>query len=327
MEKKIRIGNDEYDALMLAPMAGRTDSAFRTVCRAHGMGYSTTEMISAKAVTYGDEKTKALAAIRPDEGPVACQIFGHEPEIAARAVSILLEDYAKAGVKPCAFDINMGCPVPKIVRNGEGSALMRDPRLAGEMISSTVGAAGDVPVTVKLRLGWDRSSINVVELAKLAEECGAAAICVHARTRSQMYEPSADWSYIKQVKDAVTIPVIGNGDVFSGGDAVRMFDETGCDAVAVARGALGNPWIFDEIRARLEGKEWQPPSKRERVTAAIAHLELEVARKGEYKAVQEMRSHTGCYTKGLYGSPRVRNELNLAETFTDVKALLLSLLD
>lgn len=327
MEKKIRIGKIEYDALMLAPMAGFSDGVFRTVCFTRGAGYSTTEMISAKAVTYGDVKTKAIAAISPDEGPVACQIFGHEPEIAAQAVRLLKEEYEKAGVKPCAFDINMGCPVPKVVRNGEGSALMRDPALAGEMISATAEAAGDIPVTVKFRLGWDKSSINVVELSKIAEERGASAICVHARTRSQMYEPFADWSYIKLVKEAVSIPVIGNGDVTSGDDALRMFDETGCDAVAIARGALGNPWIFDEIRAKLDGKEWQAPSKRERVMMAISHLELSVARKGEYKAVRDMRSHTGYYTKGLYGSPRVRNELNLAETFAEVKALLLSLLD
>ena len=327
MKKKITIGKKEYDALMLAPMAGMADGTFRKICRAHGAGYSTTEMISAKAVTYGDKKTFLLADIEKDEGPVACQLFGHEPDIFGRAAEMMREYYAGRGVEICAFDINMGCPVPKIVRNGEGSALMRDPKLAGEIIKAAVANAGDIPVTVKIRLGWDKSSINAVEIAKTAEDSGASAICVHARTRSQMYEPSADWSYIKQVKEAVNIPVIGNGDVFCGADAKRMIEETGCDAVAVARGALGNPWIFSEIAAELDGEPFEKPSKREKVEGAIEHLKLAVERKGDYKGVVESRAHIGYYTKGLYGSPRVRGELNLAATPEEVIRLLNTLLE
>lgn len=312
---------------MLAPMAGMADGTFRSICYSHGAGYSTTEMISAKAVTYGDKKTFLLADIGKDEGPVACQLFGHEPDVMSRAVVMLKEYYSENGVDICAFDINMGCPVPKIVRNGEGSALMRDPVLAAKIIESAVKSAGEIPVTVKIRLGWDKSSINAAEIAKLAEENGASAVCVHARTRSQMYEPTADWSYIKQVKDSLKIPVIGNGDIFCGADAKRMIDETGCDAVAVARGALGNPWIFTDIKSALYGETFIPPTKKEKVEGAIAHLRLAVERKGEYKGVVESRAHIGYYTKGLYGSPRVRGELNLAETPDEVIRLLETLLE
>lgn len=320
--EKLKIGKKEYFPIILAPMAGMADGAFRAICHAHGAGYSTTEMISAKAVCYDDKKTEALAEISESEGAVSCQLFGHEPDVIAQAEARMAEIYAKSGTKICSFDINMGCPVPKIVRSGDGSALMKNPALIGEIVSAAVKSAGDIPVTVKIRAGWDRSSINAAEVAKIAEECGAAAICVHGRTRSQMYEPSADWSIIRDVKNAVNIPVIGNGDVFCGADAVRMMDETGCDGVAVARGALGNPWIFEEISAATEGRTYIQPSKKQRIDGAIAHLRLAVERKGEYKGVVESRAHIGYYTKGLYGSPRVRGALNLAATEKEVEELL-----
>lgn len=322
----MKIGNTEIGRVMLAPMAGAADTAFRIICARHGCGYAVTEMISAKAVTYSDKKTSQLAEITKDEAPTACQIFGHEPDVMAKACDILLEEYAKGGVMPVAIDINMGCPVPKIVKNGEGSALMRNLPLAKKIIEAVVKSAGDVPVTVKMRLGWDMGSICVIDLAKIAEDSGAAAICVHARTRSQMYAPSADWSYIKKVKEAVSIPVIGNGDIFSGADAKRMIEETGCDAVAIARGAMGNPWIFEETTALLEGKIFSPISPAQKIQGAIDHLDLLIKLKGEARAVPESRAHMDKYTKGLYGAPRIRNAVNLAESAEKIKALLRSLL-
>ena len=322
----MKIGNTEIGRVMLAPRAGAADTAFRIICARHGCGYAVTEMISAKAVTYGDKKTSQLAEITKDEAPTACQIFGHEPDVMAKACDILLEEYAKGGVMPVAIDINMGCPVPKIVKNGEGSALMRNLPLAKKIIEAVVKSAGDVPVTVKMRLGWDMGSICVIDLAKIAEDSGAAAICVHARTRSQMYAPSADWSYIKKVKEAVSIPVIGNGDIFSGADAKRMIEETGCDAVAIARGTMGNPWIFEEATALLEGKIFSPISPAQKIQGAIDHLDLLIKLKGEARAVPESRAHMDKYTKGLYGAPRIRNAVNLAGSADEIKAFLRSLL-
>lgn len=301
-------------------MAGYTDYAMRELCAEAGAGLTVTEMVSAKGLVYSPHKCRELLLTAPHETVKCAQLFGHEPEFFEKALG--MDELAPFDI----IDINMGCPVPKIVKNGEGSALMRNLPLAKKIIEAVVKSAGDVPVTVKMRLGWDMGSICVIDLAKIAEDSGAAAICVHARTRSQMYSPSADWSYIKKVKEAVSIPVIGNGDIFSGADAKRMIEETGCDAVAIARGAMGNPWIFEEATALLEGKIFSPISPTQKIQGAIDHLDLLIKLKGEARAVPESRAHMDKYTKGLYGAPRIRNAVNLAESAEEIKALLRSLL-
>lgn len=319
MKKTLTIAGKAYGTVFLAPMAGMGDAAFRRICKEHGADYMTTEMVSAKALCYGDKKTPILAAIRDYEQPVAIQIFGSEPETMAKASEILLDMSAKRGIMPAAIDVNMGCPMTKVVKSGDGSALMRTPEKAEEIVRAMVQVCGDMPVTVKLRLGWDNESRNVVEMAKRLEQCGAAAFCIHARTRSEMYSPGIHPEYIRAVKESVSVPVIGNGDIFTAADAEKMVKETGCDGVAVARGALGNPWLFEEIH---RGKDFIPPTKEERIREALRHFRYMIEEKGERVAVAESRAAIAYYTKGLSGSSRIRGTMNTAETAEEIIRIL-----
>lgn len=282
--------------MVLAPMAGVTDRAFRQICREQGAALTVTEMVSAKALTYGDKKTPGLLALGVDEHPAAAQIFGHEPETMAEGAKIARE------ISGCdIIDINMGCPAPKIAGNGDGSALMRDPALAARVIEAVANAV-DVPVTVKFRKGWDEKSVNCVEFARMAEQAGAAAIAVHGRTRAQQYSGNADWDAIAAVKRAVSIPVIANGDVAVPEDAVRILRHTGADAVMVGRGALGDPWIFARANALLETGVCPPlPPFAERIDTAVRQIELAAAYKGERVAMLEARRHVNWYLKGQSG--------------------------
>lgn len=305
--------------LILAPMAGVTDLPFRLLCSEQGAGLSGMEMVSAKAILYGNKNTEALLSIHPEEGPVSLQLFGSDPKIVSEMAARIEE-------RPFAvLDFNMGCPVPKIVGNGEGSALMREPKLAGEIIAATVKAIGK-PVTVKIRKGFDEAHVNAVEIAKIAEDAGAAAVAVHGRTREQFYSGRADWEIIARVKEAVSIPVIGNGDVTDGESARRMLVETGCDGVMIGRGARGNPWLFAQTAAFLEdGRILQPPSLEEKKKMMLRHAALQLAEKGEYTGVREMRKHLSWYTAGMPNSARLRGQVNLAESFEEIERLVESL--
>lgn len=305
--------------LILAPMAGVTDLPFRLLCSEQGAGMSGMEMVSAKAILYGNKNTEGLLAIHPQEGPVSLQLFGSDPKIVSEMAARIEE-------RPFAvLDLNMGCPVPKIVSNGEGSALMREPKLAGEIIAATVKAISK-PVTVKIRKGFDEAHVNAVEIAKIAEDAGAAAVAVHGRTREQFYSGRADWEIIARVKEAVSIPVIGNGDVTDGESARRMLSETGCDGVMIGRAARGNPWLFAEIAAFLEdGRALPAPSLEEKKEMMLRHAALQLAEKGEYTGVREMRKHLSWYTAGLPNSARLRGQVNLAESFEQIRQLVESL--
>lgn len=296
-------------------MAGVSDLPFRLLCHEAGAGLTCMEMISAKAIYYRNKATDEMMAIDPDEGPVSLQLFGSDPEIMGEMAK-KIED------RPFAIlDINMGCPVPKVVNNGEGSALMKNPALAGKIIRS-VSSAVSKPVTVKIRKGFDDDHVNAVEMAKVAEENGAAAVAVHARTRMQYYSGKADWDIIWQVKEAVTIPVIGNGDVDSYESACRMLDETGCDGVMIGRAAQGNPWIFAELVAKSEGREWNKPTREEVARMILRHAAMLIDCKGEYIGSREMRKHAAWYTKGYKGSSQFRGKLNEAESLEDLKRLM-----
>ena len=305
--------------LILAPMAGVTDLPFRLLCSEQGAGLAGMEMVSAKAIMYGNKNTEGLLAIHPQEGPVSLQLFGSDPKIVSEMAARIEE-------RPFAvLDFNMGCPVPKIVGNGEGSALMREPKLAGEIIAAMVKAIRK-PVTVKIRKGFDEAHVNAVEIAKIAEDAGAAAVAVHGRTREQFYSGRADWEIIARVKEAVSIPVIGNGDVTDGESARRMLAETGCDGVMIGRGARGNPWLFAQTAAFLEdGRILQPPSLEEKKKMMLRHAALQLAEKGEYTGVREMRKHLSWYTAGMPNSARLRGQVNLAESFEEIERLVESL--
>ena len=318
---------DFKNKLILAPMAGFTDHPMRHLAVRYGADIVVSEMISAKAMHFKDKKTATLARIYDGEGMFGAQIFGHEADIMASAAKALATgeyEYKISDTLPDFIDINMGCPVKKIVSNGEGSALLKSPRLCKEIIRACANAS-PIPVTVKIRAGWDSDSINCAEIAKIAEESGAAAIAIHARTREQMYEPYADWEHIKAVKKAVSIPVIGNGDIYTAEDAVRMLEETGCHSLMIGRGAIGNPFIFDEIRCRLDKKSYTPPTVSEKIDVALEHIKLLCLEKGEETGIKESRKHIGHYTRGLKASAQARQRLNFANTYDEIYDILCSL--
>jgi tRNA-dihydrouridine synthase B len=315
----MRISNINFENdVFLAPMAGITDIAFRELCSGLGCGLLYTEMVSAKGLYYGSSNTEALMKISEKEKSVAIQIFGNDPKIMASACEIF-----NTRDDICMVDVNMGCPVPKIIKNGEGSALMKDPKLAAEIIKE-MKKVSTKPVTVKFRKGFDSNSVNAVEFAKHMEDAGIDAIAVHGRTREQMYEGKADWDIIKAVKENVKVPVIGNGDIFSVEDAMKIKEVTNCDAIMVARGAMGNPWIFREIMQSLNGEEVIYPTAVEKIDMCIRHLDLAVKYHEEIKAVREMRKHTAWYVKGLNNCTEIKNEVNTKKSYKEVKKLLLN---
>ena len=303
----------------LAPMAGVTDAAMRLLCHEQGAAWSVSEMLSAKGWLYSQGKNRNAQEllIRLDgEGTAALQLFGREPDLMAEAARQL----RSRGFE--FFDLNFGCPAPKITGNGEGSALMREPELIGRIVRAMVDAV-DVPVTVKIRAGWDEGSVNAVQVAQICEQAGAAAIAVHGRTRVQQYSGRADWSVIREVKRRVSVPVLGNGDIRCGADALRMLDETGCDGVLIARAAQGNPWIFREVRAAMLGGECPAVTGRERVETALRHFELETKLHGERGVMLEMRKHIAWYVAGMRGAARFRERINTMENADQVREALL----
>jgi len=305
----MKIGNLTFENnVFLAPMAGVTDISFRGLCKEMGCGLVYTEMVSAKALYYGSENTQSLLRIADEEKPVAVQIFGREPDIMAN----ICEKHFNDRDDICIIDINMGCPAPKIVKNGEGSALMKEPELAYEIVKA-IKKVSKKPVTVKFRKGFDEENINAVEFAKGMEQAGVDAITIHGRTRKQMYQGIADWNIIKAVKDSVSVPVIGNGDVFSGGDALRMKELTNCDGIMIARGSQGNPWIFKEVSCALKGEPLQEVSYRKKIEMCLRHYELAIKYDGEFKAIREMRKHASWYIKGLPRCTDIRNEINILD--------------
>ena len=313
----MKIGNLELENnVFLAPMAGVTDLPFRILCKEMGCGLVYSEMVSAKGILYDNKNTTELLEIDPKERPVAVQLFGSDPKILG-AMAKKIEQYPID-----IIDVNMGCPAPKIVKNGEGSCLMKTPELVGRIVKSLVESQSK-PVTIKFRKGFDDDHINAVEIAKIAEANGASAVAVHGRTREQYYSGKADWDIIKQVKEAVNIPVIGNGDVFTPQDAKNLLEHTGCDAIMVGRGAQGNPWVFKRILHYLQTGELLPePTAEERVEKALRHAQMLIDYKGEYIGVREMRKHMAWYMKGMPGAAELRGKLNYAENRAELEALL-----
>ena len=313
----LQIGNVTIDGnLVLGPMAGVTDLPFRVLCKEQGADLIYTEMVSAKGILYNNKNTEVLLEVEERERPVALQLFGSDPKI--------MSEMAKK-IEPRNFDIldvNMGCPVPKVVNNGEGSALMKNPKLVGEIVSAMTSIL-EKPVTVKIRKGFGAEDCNAVEIAKVIEESGGAAVAVHGRTREQYYSGEADWEIIRKVKEAVSIPVIGNGDIFKPEDAKRMLSETGCDAVMLARGVRGNPWLFHQTKVFLETGEVPPkPSIEEVIETIFRHAEMQVACKGDYIGMREMRKHVAWYTTGYPQSAKLRNQINQVEDLDDLRFLL-----
>lgn len=313
----MKIGNTELPkTAALAPLAGVADRAMREICREYGACWTVGEMTSSKGLSFGSKKSEELLEIGEAERPTAVQLFGSEPETMAQAAEMALEH------KPEAIDINFGCPMPKVAGNGGGSALMKDPELAGRIVEAVVRAV-DIPVTVKFRAGWDSEHINAVEFAKICEEAGAAALTVHGRTRMQMFAPPVDLDIIRRVKEAVNIPVIGNGDVDSPQAAKRMYDETGCDLVMVGRGAMGNPWLFRRIEHYIKTGELLPePSPEERMAVLKKHVELLCKYKGEYVGMREARKHSSWYIKGMRGAAEFRRECGEITAPEDLERLI-----
>ena len=312
----MKIGNFETENnVFLAPMAGVTDLPFRKICRRYGAGLVYSEMVSAKGLYYNDKKTADLIRIDDEERPCAIQIFGSDADIMAEVIPKVM------AVKPDIIDINMGCPTPKIVNNGDGSALLKTPEKIGEIVHK-VSSASPVPVTVKIRKGFDDDHINAVEMAHIAEESGAAAIAVHGRTREQFYSGKADWDIIRQVKEAVSIPVIGNGDILTADDVIRMQDETNCDGFMIARGAEGNPWIFKQILHYFAtGEKLEKPSFAEVTDMILRHAQMQIGFKGEYTGIREMRKHAAWYTAGYKNSSRLRAKICEVENYEQLQAL------
>ena len=332
----LKIGNIELlHGLILAPMAGVTDRTFRNICKEYGAEYTVSEMVCAKSLCYEQKARKKefsatakLAKINLGDAPLAIQIFGSEPNFMAEAAAMLADgSYKNCASKenPVAIDINMGCPVRKITANGEGSALMKSPDLAGQIVKAVVNAV-DIPVTVKIRAGWDDSSKNAVELSKILEANGASAICVHGRTKEQLYRPGIDIDIISKVKKAVKIPVIGNGDIYNAKDALNMFNVTECDAIMIGRGAMGNPWLFKEIISALENADYTPPTNEERISQALIQLSKMIEAKGERVGIAEGKKHVGWYLTGMNGAASIRNRIMMASSFDEIENILQEML-